>query len=151
MYAATDRPVSVVGWSLGGFYARWLAREDPDLVRQVITLGTPFRLTSNDEPGITSVGRLYHAMRPMHTADFASLPRERHAEPLPLPATAIYSRQDGIVPWRACLELPGPLSESVEVPASHCGLGFHPHTIAVVLDRLSQPLGRWQPYLAAAA
>jgi hypothetical protein len=146
----TGSPVSLVGWSLGGFLARELARRFPDEVRMVITLGTALQLTPEDDPDLATVGRIFHALRPLHT-DFLDAGAQPANLPLPVPATAIYSRQDGVVPWAACLEPDGPLSESVEVIASHCGLGWNAEAIQVVLDRLRLTADTWQPYRRAAA
>ena len=63
-----------------------------------------------------------------------------------MPTTSIYSRSDGIVPWRVCVEEPGPQRENVEVASSHIGMGHHPATLLVIANRLAQPEGRWRPY-----
>lgn len=145
-----ERPVSIVGWSLGGILARELARRHPESVRSVITLGSPFRLSSRDDRDATRAGRVFHAFRPWHTEFLGQAPGEEDRPALRVPATSIYSRLDGVVPWRACLDLPGPLRENVEVSASHLGLGVHPVVLAIVLDRLRQPVGAWQPLNAVA-
>ena len=139
-------PVTLIGWSLGGVLARELARLAPEQVRGVITLGSPFRLTIDDDPATTHAGRIFHAFRPWHTPLLDHHEGEAERPPLQVPATSIYSRLDGVVPWQACLDLPGPLRENVEVPASHLGLGVHPLVLSVILDRLRQPVGSWQPY-----
>lgn len=146
IHARTGEPVSLVGWSLGGILARQLARMAPDKVRCVITLGSPFRLTIDDDPDTTHVGRVFHALRPWHTDLLDHLGREEDRPPLEVPATAIYSKLDGIVPWQACVDIDGPQRESVEVTASHLGMGVHPIVLAVIIDRLLQPVGAWQPY-----
>lgn len=143
-------PVSIIGWSLGGILARELARRHPENVRSVITLGSPFRLSNRDDPGATLAGRLFHAFRPWHTDFLGHAQGEEDRPALQVPATSIYSRLDGVVPWQACLDLPGPLRENIEVSASHLGLGLHPAVIAIVLDRLRQPLGAWRPLSAVA-
>ena len=66
--------------------------------------------------------------------------------PLPVPATAIYSRSDGIVPWRESLEPAGPRAESIEIESSHLGLGAHPLALYAIADRLAQPEGAWRPF-----
>jgi pimeloyl-ACP methyl ester carboxylesterase len=124
------RPVSLIGWSLGGIYARQLARSTPDAVRQVVTLGSPFRLTSPEQ------SRAHPLFR-----SFSDL------GPLPVPSTAIYSRLDGIVAWQACRNAsPTPRTENIAVPASHLGFGHHPMVIWAVADRLAQPEGQWTPF-----
>ena len=135
------RRVSLVGWSLGGIYARELARAHPEDVRLVITLGTPFRDIS-----ATHAARIVPIRpggRPLHEA------KDLHAylrQPVPVPTTSIYSRSDGIVAWRSCVEEAGPERENVEVTCSHTGMGFHAEALAVVADRLAQPEGGWRPY-----
>lgn len=146
-----EQPVSIIGWSLGGILARELARRHPESVRSVITLGSPFRLTHLDNPDATRAGRVFLAFRHWHTDFLGRAQGEEHRPALQVPATSIYSRLDGVVPWQACLDLPGPLRENVEVSASHFGLGVHPVVLAIVLDRLRQPVGAWQPLNAVAA
>jgi pimeloyl-ACP methyl ester carboxylesterase len=136
------RSVSLVGWSLGGIYARTLARRSPHLVRQVVTLGSPFRLTS---PSQSRASRAFERFSHLHVQPLR-LPLERAAAPLPVPTTSIYSRCDGIVAWRACLERPSPAAENIEVIGSHLGLGHNPSVIWAVADRLAQPEGAWAPF-----
>jgi pimeloyl-ACP methyl ester carboxylesterase len=135
------RRVSLVGWSLGGIYARELARVRPDDVRLVITLGTPFRDIS-----ATHAARLVPIRpggRPLHEArDLRAWLRR----PLPVPTTSIYSRTDGIVHWQSCLEERGEQRENVEVACSHTGMGFHADALGVIADRLAQPEGQWRPW-----
>lgn len=136
------RKVSLVGWSLGGIYARQLAKVFPDLVRCVITLGSPF----NGDPRATNAWRLYERKSGRRIDE-----RENHiggpiAPPPPVPATAIYSRSDGVCAWRMCMEHESPLTESIEITASHCGLAHHPAGVFAVADRLAQPEGQWKPF-----
>ena len=77
--------------------------------------------------------------------------RRAAAEPPPLPATAIYSRSDGICAWQNCLEEDAPQTENIEVRASHCGLGHHPAAIYAIADRLAQRLEQTQRELLAVA
>jgi pimeloyl-ACP methyl ester carboxylesterase len=139
--------VSLVGWSLGGIFARTLVRRSPELVRQVVTLGSPFRLARSDQSRAT---RVFERFSHLHV-EHLSLPLEDGAEPLPVPTTSVYSRYDGIVAWRACLDAPGPFAENVEVYGSHLGLGHNPAVIWAVTDRLAQPEGAWRPFRAPAA
>jgi pimeloyl-ACP methyl ester carboxylesterase len=113
---AHGRRVSVVGWSLGGVYARALARERPELVRQVITLGSPYRSFENSPA------------------------------PLAVPATSIYTRTDGVTSWQLCIDRTGPRAENIEVYGTHTGLGVNPAVILAVLDRLGQPEDDWRPF-----
>jgi pimeloyl-ACP methyl ester carboxylesterase len=138
------RPVSLVGWSLGGIFARDLARRTPDTVRQVITLGTPFRLARDSQSRATKVFARYSHLHVEHR----SLPLESESVPLRVPATSIYSHFDGIVHWQTCLNTPGERCENIAVMASHLGLGHHPASIWAIADRLAQPEGSWKPFKA---
>jgi pimeloyl-ACP methyl ester carboxylesterase len=143
LHARHGRKVSLVGWSLGGIYARELARRLPEMVRQVITLASPFR-----DPTATSVQRLYRLgiIRPPRTPDPEAEVRRRLRLPLSVPSTALYTKTDGIVAWQSCIDDPGPTHENVAIRASHCGIGHHPASMMVIADRLAQPEGTWRPY-----
>ena len=138
LVGGTGGPVSLIGWSLGGIYARELARDHPHLVRRVITLGSPFALT---DPRQSRADRTYRR----HSAEHAGprVPaRERIAEPIGVPSTAVYSRLDGIVSWRTCIELQTSLHENVEVRCGHLGFGVDPATLWLIADRLAIPAGQ---------
>jgi pimeloyl-ACP methyl ester carboxylesterase len=136
-----SRRISVVGWSLGGIYARQIALLVPGSIRQVITLGSPFAEVPGEESHPGAVMRRLFGDRPKPQLERG---------PLPVPSTAIFSRSDGVVPWRASRGTDGPRSESIEVVASHCGLGHHPAVLWAVADRLAQPEDRWEPFHPAA-
>lgn len=135
-----QRKLSVIGWSLGGVFAREMARRAPEQVRCVITLGSPFA----GEPRASNAWRLYESTSGRRADDWPE--RERMKQPPPVPATAIFSRSDGIVAWQGCLEREGPTSENIEVEGSHCGLGHNPAVLYAIADRLAQPEGRWRPF-----
>jgi pimeloyl-ACP methyl ester carboxylesterase len=132
-----DQPLSLVGWSLGGIYAREIARVAPERVRQVITLGSPFREIPGEESHPAAFIRAFRGREPRRPPDRG---------PLTIPATAIFTRTDGIVPWRASQGEDGPRSESIEIVSSHCGLGHHPAALWAIADRLAQPPGAWQRF-----
>lgn len=134
------RKVSLVGWSLGGIFARELARHAPQQVRQVITLGSPFA----GPPRASNAWQMYERLSGRRSDDWPQ--REAMKRPPPVPATAIYSRSDGIVAWQGCREREGPASENIEVEASHCGLGHHPAVLHAIADRLAQRDGAWKPF-----
>ena len=134
------RKVSLVGWSLGGSFAREIARVVPHAVRQVITLGSPFAA----EADATHAGWLYRLLSGSQPPQSPRQLRELR-RPLPVPSTSIYSKADGIVPWQGCLQKEGPLAENIEVPGvSHLGMGTHRAVLALVAERLAQPEGRWK-------
>lgn len=140
-FESSGRKVSLIGWSLGGVYARELAKEMPELVRGVITLGSPFA----GSPRSTNAWRIYQLTsgreieREHGQFDLRSAP--------PVPTTSIYSRTDGIVAWRASVQQPDHTeTENIEVVASHLGLGLNPSAWWAVADRLAQLEGRWRPF-----
>jgi pimeloyl-ACP methyl ester carboxylesterase len=142
VHAASGGRVSLVGHSLGGIYAREIARTAPEHVRSVVTIGSPFGgdLKSN------YVWPMYELVTGTR---ISSLPPEfvaRMTEPLPVPTTAIYSRTDGVAAWRTCVDRRAPLTENVRVRGSHIGLLHNPLVLYVVADRLAQPPGGWRPF-----
>lgn len=137
------RPVSVVGWSLGGLLGRDLALRHPDEVDRLITLGCPLGITHTRQSRAAFV---YNVCARFHLPEYAFDDWKRQPVPETLPTTSIYSRSDGISHWRTCLLPPGPLWENVEVVGSHNGLGFNILALRVVLDRLTLPAGEWRPF-----
>jgi pimeloyl-ACP methyl ester carboxylesterase len=142
-----DTEVSAIGWSLGGIYARTLARDNPAAVRQVITLGSPIHLAHESQSRASGAFNRYAHLHVVPS----ELPLESGVDVLPVPATSIYSRYDGIVAWEACLDSPSARAENIAVVASHLGFGHHPAVIWAVADRLAQPPGEWAPFRAPAA
>lgn len=132
--------VSLVGWSLGGIYAREIAKMIPNEVRSVITLGTPF----SGSPKANNVWRLYEFTSGIRIEEDARLAGLR--ETPPVPTTSIYSRTDGVVAWRCCVEHESERSENIEVHASHFGIGVNPTALYAVADRLALPEGEWQRF-----
>jgi pimeloyl-ACP methyl ester carboxylesterase len=142
IHTSTGRKVSIVGWSLGGIYARDLALRSPEMVRSVITLGSPF---ANDVRA-TNATRLYEALSG-ETVEHNSELTQAIAGDLPVPATSIYSRTDGIVNWRTSLLRPSDTAENIEVHlASHIGLGVNAAALWAVADRLAQAEGEFHPF-----
>ena len=144
LHTESGRAVSLVGWSLGGVLARDMALASPGHVRQVITLGSPF----NGDIGANNVKRLYETLaKEQIPARISPASLARLAGDLGVPATAIYSRTDGVVNWKTCLLTPNHHAENIEIiGASHMGLGFHPAALWAVADRLAQPEGHMQKF-----
>src|SRR4029078_12048164 len=136
------RKVSLVGWSLGGLYARQLAKMMPERVRSVITLGSPFA----SGPKATNAWRVYEIASGRRADEEDARFGGALSVPPPVPTTAIFSRTDGICAWQGCMEQTSATSESIEVEGSHCGLGPHPARAYAVADRLAQPEGEWKPF-----
>ena len=97
-------PVDIIGWSLGGVFGRHLARVRPEMVGQVVTLGSPIR----------------------------SMEAKRGWSPPDVPTTSIYSKSDSVVEWTDSLIEPGPNRRNVEVRATHYGIAHNPRVIAVI-------------------
>jgi pimeloyl-ACP methyl ester carboxylesterase len=140
LYNRYRRPVSLVGWSMGGIFARELAKAEPNKVRFVITLGTPF----TGHPRATWAVPLYEYWTRNTVQDDESW--RSLGVPPPVPTTSIFSRSDGIVHWRLCLNAQTAMSENIRIEASHLGIGHHPATLLLIADRLSQPHDRWRPF-----
>ena len=139
----TGRPVSLIGWSLGGVYAREMARRHPRKIRQIITLGSPFALKDLRQSHARGP---FQRLRHLH-ADDADLPTlEQRAKPISVPSTAVYSRLDGVVAWQACIEPETALHQNVEVRCSHLGFGVDPATLWLIADRLAVPAGQRVPF-----
>ena len=136
--------ISIIGQSLGGVYAREIARRFPNDVRQVITLGSPFSTRKASSTNLL-VAQLFHQQSGMTIEEMRDrLPDAKIGSTVP--STAIFSRGEGIVNWRVCQEVDGPMAESVEVIGSHCGMGFNPLVYFIVADRLSLPIGKWRKF-----
>lgn len=141
-----QRKVSIVGWSLGGVYAREIARRHPDAVRQVITLGSPF----GGITGENNIEWVYEMVTGRKITETNHIPEEivrNIPKPTSVPTTAIYSKGDGVVAWQHCMEKKeGPITENVEVMGSHIGMGHNPAILACIAERLSQPEDKWTPF-----
>jgi pimeloyl-ACP methyl ester carboxylesterase len=138
------QPVSLIGQSLGGVFAREIAKVIPDQVRQVITLGAPFRQTNTNGTS-PAVMRLYEMVAGQQ-ADEVKRSLGDISTPPPVPSTAIYSRTDGVAHWKTCIEEEHPHTDNVEVYASHCGMGFNPAIYYVIGDRLTQARDKWRKF-----
>lgn len=136
----SGRRVSLVGWSLGGVYARHLAASWPSLVRFVVTLGTPVR---REVQGASNASVLYDSLRAVHVPGHLLLD---DGAPLEVPVTAVHTRADGIVHWETCLVRPASNAENLRVRGSHIGLGYNPAVSYLIADRLAQTEDDWQPF-----
>jgi len=135
--------VSLIGWSLGGVYARELAREMPEIVRQVISMGSPFR----GHPESSNAHRLFDLVSEVRYKHMPASLLERMAETPPVPTTALYTRGDGVVAWQSTVEISDrPDVENIHVGGAHIGLGFNPRALVAITDRLAQAEGQWRPF-----
>lgn len=129
------RPVRLIGWSLGGYLVREAARERPELAERVITLGAP-----------VAGGPTYTASAPMYVKkgydleEIAATVIERERRPITVPVFAVYSRSDGVVAWRACIDtFNNPLVEHHEVASTHLGMVNSPRVFRLVAELLARP------------
>lgn len=144
-FNATGRKVSLVGWSLGGIYARELAKMMPEMVHCVITLGTPFA----GSPKSTNAWRIYE-FASGHKIELESEDFDLPTAPK-VPTSSIYSKTDGVVAWQGSIQAPttlNPRTENIEVFASHIGMGLNPSAWWAVADRLAQKPPTWKPFVA---
>jgi pimeloyl-ACP methyl ester carboxylesterase len=127
-----QQPMSLIGWSLGGIYAREVAKRSGVRVRQVITLGSPFAGTG-EQNNVGWVYRFLNGKQPPMQRKLVM----RLSEAPTVPTTSIYSRTDGVVAWQACIQ-PGnaPHTENIEVQGSHCGMGWNAEVMTIVADKL---------------
>jgi pimeloyl-ACP methyl ester carboxylesterase len=132
---ATGTPVALVGQSIGGVLAREVARHDRTLVRRVITFGTPVV----GGPEYTATRRQYGERE---RARIRAVVADRARQPIGVPITALWSRNDGVVAPGACIDPSAGEVEHVEVRSSHLGMGLDPDVWAVVATRLALDVPR---------
>jgi pimeloyl-ACP methyl ester carboxylesterase len=142
IHTDTGRKVSIIGWSLGGVFARELAKLSPDKVRQVISLGSPIA----DDLNHTFVHHIFEAINGQVDERKIGLSDGSRASLPPVPCTSILSRSDGVVAWRGSVQEEGPQSENIVVHSSHCGMGVNPVVMIAIGDRLAQKEGEWYPF-----
>jgi triacylglycerol esterase/lipase EstA (alpha/beta hydrolase family) len=134
IFTRHGQKVTLIGWSLGGVYVREMARASPQLVRRVITLGSPI----NGHPEANNVSALFHFVNRNKKINLDWDGFQKRRIPPPVPCTAISSKTDGIVAWRCSQEEPAPNTENVKVVSSHFGLAVNAQVIKVVAERLAK-------------
>lgn len=136
--------VSLIGWSLGGVFAREIAKAKPNLIRQIITLGSPFGGINkpNNAMWIYEMLTDGRGTEDVDSDLLAGIP-----EPAPVPTTAIYTKEDGVVPWQTCIEqVISPIHQNIQVHGSHLGLGVNPTVLQIIKDRLPLDGQSWHPF-----
>ena len=136
------RPVTLLGWGLSGVYAREVAKRTNPLVKQVITLSTPFNPAADPR-------RKCAMLQPLQGGRDRLEPALRHRlrQSPPVPCTSIYSTNDPSVPWRMCHEHDSNFAENVELHGvAHAELPTHPKVLEVITHRLAQPEEGWRPF-----
>lgn len=144
LYLEHKQKITLIGWSLGGIYARQVAKDRPHLIRQIITLGSPFRAIHKPNHAnwlhkLLTNGQGVDGVDPQLMEDIPL--------PAPVPTTAIYSKQDGIVPWNACIESEDDLHQNIQVNGSHLGLGVNNTVLDIIADRLRYSKENWVHYM----
>jgi triacylglycerol lipase len=149
--AAEGRPAAIVGQSRGGLYARVLAVRRPDLVSGIVTLGSTHLDPGAVHPFVSLQARALAVLGTLGVPGLlsdrcyrgeccAGVTRELSAPfPHSVGFASLYSRGDGIVDWRACLD---PAADCVEIESSHCGMGMHPGAYRAIAAALIQFRGR---------
>jgi pimeloyl-ACP methyl ester carboxylesterase len=144
-YEKFGQPIVVIGQSLGGVYARELAREQPEMVERVISLGSPIRMPRRAANlAVEAVAKSIAVLRGKARGCLSDscqcgliLSDEAPAD---VPTTHVYSRTDGVVHWESCIDLSGaPTVENVEVMGSHVGMGLNADVYRIIADRLAMP------------
>ena len=125
-----DRPVVLVGWSLGGLFAREIARRQPDTVAKVITLGTPF----SGDPHANNAWRAYQFVTG-HAVDCPPIDCTNAVKP-PVPTIALWSPRDGVVAPRSACGWPGERDRAVALRCTHLGFCQDPAAIRAILREL---------------
>lgn len=142
--------VTLIGHSLGGIYARELAREFPEMVRDVITMGSPFGSMTGGDAIPDLLRRIFNRFTANPEWENNAEIDQRGLTPPPVPATSIYSKDDPIIKWQACLNPAAEGCENIEVSTTHVGLTFAPPSLVAIFDRLAQKEGDWKRFDAEA-
>jgi triacylglycerol lipase len=146
VYAAAGRPVALIGHSRGGHFAKALAHWRPEQTAAVVSIGagldTPFDISLPTKAAVVAVRAAHRRREPRRAARGCLTERcgcaftRHYAAPFPpdIPLTSIYSREDGVVWWEACVV---PYARNVEVTGSHVGLASNRKVYAVLAEALA--------------
>lgn len=126
-------PVALVGWSLGGLYAREIAKRHPELISKVITMGSPF----SGSPRANNVWRVYQAVAG-HRVDEAPIDTDISVKP-PVETIAMWSPNDGAIGSRCAAGKPGERDRAIALRCTHSGFTYAPKSILTVLAELDRP------------
>ncbi len=150
IYNTHGQKVSIVGWSLGGLYARCLGHRLSSKIRQVITIGSPFAINSSFAPDDLAISgpvlKLYERLNPNVADDPLVTGEPIWENPPPVPSTAIYSEDDGVASWHYCVDDVSERTENIRIFGSHMGLTHNPFVLYALADRLAQPLNKWKHF-----
>ncbi len=141
----SGQAVALVGWNVGGLYARAIANDHSAKVSMIITLAAPFAMPSFK--GVSaSLGRLYAHYSELAKDDAFNGFSDVWERTPDVPSTSLYSRTDGIFNWRYCLDKEGVTTENIRVLGSHLGLAINPMAYFIIAERLSQDVNRWRHF-----
>lgn len=144
IYQEHQQKVSIVGWSLGGLYARIAAQSMPEKIRQVIMLGSPF-MGLTEPNNVEWIYQLLNNGKKVEEVDATFL--DILPKPPKVPSTAIYTKEDGIVSWKVCMEKEiNNIRQNIQVRGSHCGLSFNPTVLRIIADRLKYSEKNWKKF-----
>lgn len=133
-YSDSRTPIALVGWSLGGYLAREAARDLPDLVERVITLGSPII----GGPKYTATAKRFRELGQDLDWIETEITR-RESRPIQQPITSIYSKSDAIVNWRAAIDHHSRNVQHIEVDVAHLGFAFNAKVWRLVDEALRAP------------
>lgn len=126
-----NQKVILIGWSMGGIFVREVAKDQPNSIKKVITIGSPFA----DVNAPNHAKWAYDLFNNVNTID-QNIINQIHL-PAPVPTTALYSKTDGMVPWEACMEIEeNETHKNIEISSSHFGMGANPNVLKVVVENL---------------
>jgi len=140
IYSKHGEQITLIGWSLGGIYARQLAKKDPSIIRQIINMGSPIQGVnlSNNATWMFELLKKSKLTSEIDKDLLKDIPAIA-----PVPTTAIFTKEDGVVPWELCLEKEDNWHQNVQVRGSHLGLGVNPLVLQIVADRLTKNRSTW--------
>jgi len=143
LHKSYGEEVTLIGWSLGGIFARQIAKARPEMIRQIITMGSPFRGVGkpNNAAWIYNFVSGGNTVQDVDPELIANIPL-----PAPVPTTAIYTKEDGVVPWELCLEDESPIHQNIQVRGSHLGLGVNMTVLDIIANRLQYRRGNWEQF-----
>lgn len=134
LYQDRGEKIVLIGWSLGGIYARELAKLHPEKIEQVITLCSPFKIKHEKNYGefIMNLTAKIKKFKPNPPELLANM-----GNPPPMPVTALYTKTDGIVPWEVCLENETDIHKNIELKCGHIAVIYHDEAMKIIADKLA--------------
>ena len=135
IYRSSQNEITIVGISLGGIYARQLAKSHSEKVRQVFTMGSPFAGNLDGGSRVLKVYKLLKSLKGFPDIDPKLI--ENSSRPTSVPSVAFYTKQDGIVHWSTCKDsIEGDTTKNIEVKGSHFGLAHNTQILKIISDSL---------------